>query len=92
MNLASKSGSGRSVVLVLDEWAKLAPDTNRSVFGSDWLSETNRICLISTYAEDEWLRHRNQPPAEWRISAGFRGSVTDGFSAWGRFCAGGFGF
>ena len=43
---------------MLDEWAKLPPDTIGSVFGSDWLSETDRVCLISTYAEDEWLRHR----------------------------------
>ena len=41
MNLPSEFRSGRSVVHVLDEWAKLAPDTNGRVFGSDWLSRTD---------------------------------------------------
>ena len=59
MNLPPEIRSGRSVVHVLDEWAKLAPDTNGSVFGSDWLSETDRVCLVSHYAEDEWFRYRN---------------------------------
>ena len=36
----------RPIVHVLDEWAKSAPDTNGSAFGSDWLSQTDRICLI----------------------------------------------
>ena len=48
------------IVHVLDEWAKVALDTAGRAFGrSDWLSKTDRICLISTYAEDEWLRHGN---------------------------------
>jgi hypothetical protein len=59
MNLVPESGQAGPVVHVLDEWAKLPPDTIGSVFGSDWLSETDRVCLISTYAEDEWFRHRN---------------------------------
>jgi hypothetical protein len=61
----------QSIVHVLDERAKVAPDTTGSVLGrSDWPSETDRICLLSTYAGDEWFRHRNQQPREWRISAG----------------------
>ena len=50
-----ESGQGSRFVHVLDEWAKVAPDTAGSVFGSDWLSQTDRICLISTYGR-EWLR------------------------------------
>jgi hypothetical protein len=37
------------------------------------------------YAEDEWFQHRNQRSIEVADSAGFWGSVADGFSAWGDF-------
>ena len=43
----------RSIVHVLDEWAKVAPDTSGAHFGrSDWLSKTTRICLPSGYADN----------------------------------------
>jgi hypothetical protein len=36
-------------------------------------------CPPSAYAEDEWLRHRNQWSIGWPISAGFRGPAAIGF-------------
>ena len=53
MNLLPEIRSGRSVVHVLDEWAKSAPDTNGSVFGSTGSARQIGFALFSTYAEDE---------------------------------------
>ena len=45
--------SVESIVHVLDEWAKVAPDTSGAHSGrSDWLSKTTRIRLPSGYADN----------------------------------------
>ena len=76
----------QSILHVLDEWAKVAPDIVGSAFGrSGWLSKIDRVCQLSPYAEDEWLRHRNQWPTEWRSSCGSPG----GCGRW-EFCIGDF--
>ena len=59
MNLPPESGqAGRSSTSSMNgrSWLQIPMG---AYLGSDWLSETDRICLISTYAEDEWFRHRN---------------------------------
>ena len=59
-----------------------------SAFGrSDCLSKTDRVCLFSTYAEDEWFRHMFVQGSAWRISAGFVGPADGRFSAYCRFLA-----
>jgi hypothetical protein len=81
----------QSIVHVLDEWAKVARDTagtsNASLpehLGSGLLHRLTS--LLSTYAEDEWLRHTNLAKSEWRIlrvsGPAWRMGILHGVNFW----------
>jgi hypothetical protein len=54
---------------------------------ADCLSKTDRICLPSTYAEDEWFQHRFIHGIGVADFCGFRGAAESRFSAYCRFLA-----
>jgi hypothetical protein len=71
----------QSIVHVLYEWAKAVrvPLGRARRACQNTSARGPRMGVTCTYAEDEWLRHRNQQPREWQISAGFRGACPVSF-------------
>jgi hypothetical protein len=52
------------------------PDRHRGL--ASGVPGTGLVARLPPNAEDEWLRHRNQPPTEWPF-LGFRGLRAVGF-------------
>lgn len=70
----------RQFVHVLDEWAKLAPDTNGSVFGSGWLShDRSDLPYFPPMQKTSGFSIGLFTGLAWRISAGFVGPLKVGF-------------
>ena len=61
------------------KWRRIPPGAHLAA--QNGIAQTNRICRLSAYAEDEWFRHINQWSIRVADFCGFPRSGKGWFSA-----------